>query len=251
MPRHVLAPALLAFASVLAAPLAGQETCPCPPPPPPPPLWTGSLGLSYLMTTGNTDTETLGFTGALARLPTPWGVEIQAAANRAESEGTTTAERYFAGVRGKRAFGERWQAFAGVSYESDEFAGFDSRMILEIGGVFRALAGPAHLLDFDAGLTWTDEEPVLGPGIDSFGALAGLAYEWKFSETASFRERLVAYPNFDESEDWRVRSETSVEAALASSWALRVSYLFTRDNLPAPGFEKDDSTTSVSLVWKR
>ena len=28
-------------------------------------------------------------------------------------------------------------------------------------------------------------------------------------------------------------------------------YLFTRDNLPAPGFEKDDSTTAVSLVWKR
>ena len=41
------------------------------------------------------------------------------------------------------------------------------------------------------------------------------------------------------------------DAALASSWALRSSYLFTRDNLPAPGFEKDDATTAVSLVWKR
>jgi len=251
MPRHFFVPLLLVLVSAAASPLVGQEDCPCPPPPPPPPLWTGSLGLSYLATTGNTDTETLGFTGAFARLPTPWGVEFQAAANRAESEGTTTAERYFAGARGKRAFGDRWQMFGGASYESDEFAGFESRMILEAGGIWRALLGPVHTLDFDAGLTWTDEEPVIGAGIDSFGALAGLAWEWKFSETASFRERLVAYPNFDESDDWRVRSETSLEAALATSWALRLSYLFTRDNLPAPGFEKDDSTTSISLVWKR
>jgi putative salt-induced outer membrane protein YdiY len=124
-------------------------------------------------------------------------------------------------------------------------------MILESGAQWSAIAGPVHLLDFDAGLTWTDEDPVIGEGVDSFGALAGLNYVWKFSETASFRERLVGYPNFDESDDWRIRSETVLEAALASSWALRLSYIFTRDNLPAPGFEKDDATTAVSLVWKR
>ena len=247
--KRLISTAALLFAAAL--PLAAEETCPCPPPPPPPPLWTGSLGFSYLATSGNSDNQTLGLAAALARLPSPWGLELTAAANRAESEGEKTAERVFAGLRGKRALGERWEAFGGLSWEQDEFAGFDSRTILEAGGLWKAVVTERHLLSFDAGLTWTSEDPIVGETLDSFGALAGLDWTWKISKTASFRERLVGYPNFDESDDWRIRSETTLEAALAASWALRASYLFTRDNLPAPGFEKDDATTSVSLVWKR
>ncbi|HET9767574.1 MAG TPA: DUF481 domain-containing protein [Thermoanaerobaculia bacterium] len=237
--------------SLLAAPVAAQDTCPCPPEAPPPPLWTGSVGLSYLATAGNSESETIGLAAAFARQPTPWGLEVQARADRAESEGEKTAERLFGGLRGKRAFGERFELFAGASYERDVFAGFDSRVVVESGGVWKALRGPVHELAFDFGPTWTDEEPVVGPGFDYVGALAGLTYAWKISANATFRERLVVYPSFDDSDDWRLRSETAVEAALASSWALRAGYLFNRDNAPGPGFEKDDSTTSVSLVWKR
>lgn len=228
-----------------------QETCPCPPPPPPPPLWTGSLGLSYLATSGNTDTESLGLTAAWARQPTPWGMEILAVANRAESGGVTTAERYFAGLRGKRALDEAFELFAGLSYESNEFAGFDSRTLLEAGGIWRALVGPVHELAFDAGLTFTQESPVVGEEFDFMGAIAGAAYVWKITDAATFRERLLYFPNFDTSDDWRWSSETSLEAAFAASWALRVAYLYTNDNLPTPGFEKADSVTTVSLVWKR
>ena len=232
-------------------PAAAQETCPCPPPAPPPPLWTGSGGLSYLATSGNTDTQSLGLTATWARQPTPWGMEISALADRAESDGVTTAERYYGGLRGKRAMGERFELFGGLSYERNEFAGFDSRELIEAGGVWKVLLGPKQELAFDAGLTWTREDPVVGPKDDFVGAVAGAAYAWKITESATFRERLLYYPNFDTSEDWRVRSETSFEAAFAASWALRLGYLYTRDNLPAPGFGKTDGTTSVSLVWKR
>jgi putative salt-induced outer membrane protein len=243
--------AIVACALLGVAPLAAQETCPCPPPAPPPPLWTGSVGLGYLATSGNTDTESFGLTVNWARQPTPWGMEIIALANRAEAEGVTTAERYFAGLRGKRALGDRFELFAGLSYASDEFAGFDSRAILEAGGIWKALLGPKHELAFDAGLTWTDEEPVVGEGLDYLGAVAGAAYVWKVTEAATFRQRLLFFPNFDTSDDWRVRSETSFEAAFAASWALRVGYLYTRDNLPPPGFGKTDGTTAVSVVFKR
>jgi putative salt-induced outer membrane protein len=241
--------AALALASVGSA--TAQDTCPCPPPDPPPPLWTGSVGLSYLSTSGNTDTESLGFTANWTRRPTPWGLEIAALANRAETDGVTTAERYYGGLRGLRALNERFELFGGLSYASDEFAGFDSRVIAEAGGVWKALLGPKHELAFDAGLTWTQEEPVLGDDLDFLGAVAGVAYAWKITESATLRERLLYFPNFDTSDDWRMRSETTLEAALAASWAVRVGYLYTRDNLPAPGFEESDSATSVSLVWKR
>ena len=135
--------AVLSSIALLSSGLvAAQETCPCPPPAPPPPLWTGSVGLSYLATSGDTDTQTSRVAASWARQPTPWGMEITALADRAESDGVTTAERYYGGVRGKRAMGERFELFGGLSYERNEFAGFDSRVLVEAGGVWKSLAGP-------------------------------------------------------------------------------------------------------------
>ena len=243
---------ILAIGLVLVAlPATADECLPCPPPEPPPPVWIGSIDFSYLATAGNSEAKTFGLATRWARQPTPWGAELEALANRAESGGAKTAERIFGGVRSKRAVGDRYELFAGLSYERDQFAGFDSRVVLETGGLQRVLTGPVHELNFDLGLTWTREEPVTGPGSDYVGGIAGARYAWKINNSATFRERLVLYPDFEDSSDWRLRSETSLETALASSWALRVSYLLTRDNVPPPGFEKDDSATSVSLVWKR
>jgi putative salt-induced outer membrane protein len=244
---------LLSLGALLLSPgpSGAQELCPCPPPEPPAPLWTGSLGFSYLATSGNTDTESFGLAAAFARQPTPWGLEGSALATRSEADGVTSAERSFGAVRLRRALGERAELFGGLSYERNEFAGFDSRAIVEAGGLYKALRGPAHELAFDAGLTWTNEEPVLGEGDSYLGAVAGLNYVWKISSLAAFRERLIYFPNFDTSDDWRVSSESSIEAAIAASWALRAGFLYTRDNLPPAGFEKADSATSVSLVWKR
>jgi putative salt-induced outer membrane protein len=245
--------ALLAL--LLAAPFAAaaQEAanCPCPPPEPPPPLWTGSLGLSYLSTSGNTDTESLGLSAQWSRQPTPWGLELAAAATRAESEGVETTERLFGTIRGKRALDERWDLFAGLSHERNEFAGFDARSILEAGVVYRALSGPEHTLSFDAGATWTREEAVDGSEDDWPGALLGLTYAWQISEGARLGQRLLWFPNLDRGDDWRLHSETALEAALASAWALRVACLWQRDAEPPPGFETTDRSTAVSLVWKR
>ncbi len=250
-----IALALFLLPALGVVPAFAQEeaTCPCPPPAPPPPLWTGSLGLSYLATSGNTDTESIGLSAAWSRRPTPWGIDIVASANRAETDGVKTAERLLGGVRGKRALSERFELFAGVSYEKNEFAGFDSRAIVEAGAIYRVLTGPVHELSFDGGLTWTTEEPVISAvGDDDWmGAVAGLQYVWNISDRAKFGERFLFYPNFDTSDDWRLSSETYVEASLAASWALRVSYLYLRDNLPPLGFEETDSTTAASLVWKR
>jgi len=256
--RTLVAGALAALAGA-AAPLYAQDSgsapqealCPCPPPEPPPPVWTGSLALSYLATTGNSETETVGFDTAWARRPTPWGLEIRALAHRAETDGSATAERYLASVRGGRALSGRLELFAGLVHERDEFAGFDQRSIVESGALWRVLAGPAHELAFDAGLTWTTEDRVDGSDDDWLGAVAGVAWKWESSSNATLRERLLFYPNFDDSEDWRLSSETALDAALARSWALRVAYLVQHDDRPPAGFEETDTSTSLSLVWKR
>lgn len=213
------------------------------------PLWKGSAGLAYLATTGNSDTETLGLDFQLERRPTPWGLAVRANFHRAEQDGETSAERLYANARALRSLNERWELFGGIAGEQDEFSGIDLRTLIEAGATYRALRGPVHFLAFDGGLTWTDEDRVSPLVDDSFlGAVFGLGYEWKFGENATFKQQLAYFPNFDESDDWRLGSTTSLAASLTRGLAIQLSYELRYRNQPLGANDDTDTTTKVSLV---
>lgn len=256
-PAVVLSPIVVAF----VAPALAQEQ--------PEPAWKGSLGLSFVSTSGNSDTQTLGLDFGLDRKPELWGLEIRAAAIRAEDSSVTTAERYNGSVRGKRALGDRWEVFVGAFGEQDKFSGYDLRYGAVAGGTYKALLGPTHTLSFDAGLTWTKEEFVdlvdaegmvhAQPSYDYVGGIVGLDYAWQISDSAKLSERLVYLPNFDETSDWRAVSETALQAAISSKLALKLGYLVRYDHEPAVAgvdadggalyFDDTDTTTTMSVVW--
>lgn len=246
MRRLRRAPALLLLLPVIlaAAPALADEA-----ESPPEPLWKGSLGLAYLATSGNTDTQTFGLDFNMTRRPEPWGIELKAAFNRADDNGVTTAERYLASVRVNRAFSERWQGFSGLSGEKNTFSGYDLLAVFELGATYKALLGPVHTLSFDVGLTYTDENRVSpDPDVSYTGAILGAGYAWQISETASLSERLDVYPNFKESGDWRMSSVTALQAALNKKLAVKVGFEVRYRNQPIDDLKSTDTTSTVSLV---
>jgi len=223
----------------------------------PEPLWTNALGLSYVGTSGNTDTSSLGFDFKSERRPTPWGMSLVASFTRAEDDSEITAEQYLVGGRATRALNDRWSLFAGASWAKDTFAGFDSRIPIEAGFEYLAVSNDKHTLSFDMGLTWTTEDRIYDQDLpteytdseDWFGGVAGLKWEWAFSKNASLSERLVFYPNFDDSDDWQAASDTAVTANLTDLMALQFSYLIRHRNQPIDNNEDTDTTTKVSVVF--
>ncbi len=212
-------------------------------------LWESSAGLSFLSTSGNSDTESFGLDIKAVRKPTPWGLEFNANFNRAESDSVLTAERYFAGIRGTRALNERWTLFAGLSGEKDEFAGFDFRTVIEGGGTYKAIDSEKTFLSFDGALTYTDEDRLEPNPDESFmGALAAMHFVWKFSPTASLSQDLSYFPNFDTSSDWRAESITALQASMTEKLAVRLSYEMRYRNDPIGDADDTDTTTKASLV---
>jgi len=212
-------------------------------------LWDSSAGLSFLSTSGNSETETFGLDFKAIRKPTPWGLEFTGSFNRAESNSTLTAERYFGGLRGTRELSEKWTLFAGLSGEKDEFAGFDLRSIVEAGATYKAVDSAKYFLSFDGALSYTDEdrlEPV--PDESFMSGLAAMHFIWKFSPTASLSQDLSYFPNFDTSSDWRAESVTALQAAMTDSLAVRLSYEMRYRNEPIGDADDLDTTTKASLV---
>ena len=223
----------------------------------PEPTWKGSLGLAWVSTSGNTDTSTLGLDFALERKPEPWGLEIVARGNRAEDknrpegEDTTTAENYLVSARATRKLGARWQAFGGLAWARDPFAGFDSQTVASAGATYVAVESERHLLTFDAGLTYTWEDRVPpAADVEFAGGLLGLDWEWKLGANSKLTERLVLLPNFDDSDDWRLSSITAIESAINSWLALRFGFDLRYRNQPVDDdFDSTDTTSTASVVF--
>lgn len=212
-------------------------------------LWDMSLSLSYVATTGNSDTQTGGTDFVFKRKPDPWGITGKFSYMQAKDKGVKTAERTSAQVRGNRAFGKRWEAFVGVAGMSDRFSGIHRRYLVETGGTYKALTGPKQHLAFDAGLTRTREEYTDLTRRNFFGGLLGARYEWDFSKGSKFTQNLAYYPDFDQSANWRFESETALQAALNDHLALKAGVQIRYDHAPQPGFKRTDTTSTVSLVF--
>lgn len=212
-------------------------------------LWENSFGLSFVKNTGNSDTQTFGLDYKGSRKPTPWGLDLRAYFNSAEDSGVATAEQYYVGVRGVRKIGERWDVFAGLNGARDEFSGFKLRAIVEAGVTYHALLGPKHLLSFDGGVTYTDEDRIEpNPDISYAGAVLGLNYEYKITDKSSLTQAVAYFPNFDDSADWRISSETGLTASITDLLGLKLGYIYRYRNEPIGDAKATDTTTTVSVV---
>ncbi len=214
------------------------------------PIWAGSLGLSWVATSGNTDTSSFGLDFGLDRVPDPWGLSFLARGNRAEDSGNLTAENYLLSGRAVRKLNDRWEAFGGLAWAKDTFAGFDSQTVVSAGATYLAVQSDRHLLTFDMGLayTWEDRIPP-AEDMNFIGGLFGLGWEWKISESAKLTERLVFLPNFDTTSDWRLSSMTAIEAAVNSWLALRFGFDVRYRNEPIGDAKSTDTTSTASVVF--
>ena len=235
--------ARLVVASMLLVGVAGRAAAEDRP-------WEFSLGLSYLATSGNSDSQTGGLDLSYKRKFDPWGLEVNGSYLKAEANGVDTADRTALGVRGTRTISEQWGVFVGASALRDEFAGLDSRYVVDGGVTYKAIANDTHTLTFDLGVAWNSENFVDGASTDYMSGLAGLAYTRKLSETATLAEKLVLMPSFEESDDWRLSSDLSLEAAISAKLAVKLGFLYLYDNVPVAGFKKTDTKSSASLVIK-
>ncbi|HKD17104.1 MAG TPA: DUF481 domain-containing protein, partial [Thermoanaerobaculia bacterium] len=114
--KNLLGLALLLGIAVSAPTFAQTADCPCPVPPGPPPLWFGNANLSFLSTSGNTDTTSIGASLELNYNPKPWLFTLKGSALHAATDGVTTAEAFTASLQATRDLTEHIDVFAGAGW---------------------------------------------------------------------------------------------------------------------------------------
>lgn len=231
-----------------------QEPSPAPPAPPPH-TCTGSAELSFVSTTGNTDTQTLGLGGSIECKPNKWTYTAKAAFIRSEADDVETAKSLDTLFRAARDLTPRLKAYGQFIYFQNEFAGIENRYAVEGGLAYMLLMHPKHTLEIDGGIGYTKEDRVevigiLDEDLSFVTARTGAIYRWKISESAEFGDDAGFTFNLNDGNDWRFGNIAYIAAKINTIFSLKLSYAVAYLNNPVPGFGKTDTITSAAVVAK-
>lgn len=203
--------------------------------------FTGDVG--YVATSGNQSVETLNLGNKLSAKFNDVTLTQTFVRVYGESEGETTTSLTRASVRLDKGFRTSpFTAYGLLTYERNTFAGLASRVTGSSGLTALLLKGRADKVQVEGGFSLNRQRGTGPRGRDSdfLGGRAASIYTHQFSKQTAFVQVVEFLPNFRESEDLRINSETAVTAPITSRIGLKLSYVIRYDGLPQKGFLTTD-----------
>jgi putative salt-induced outer membrane protein YdiY len=217
--------------------------------------WQNATELSFVSTSGNASSSTLGLKATLEGVGGENSVKLEMGGIRARSEFTIrtatgtptdftvadssrtqlTAESYFARTRYDRAFGRSF-AFGGTGWDRNTFAGIQDRLAF-VGGLGRSWVETDNgHIKTDVGLTYTiqkDVDPAPGTDENFGGWRASLDVMRLISANTELASVLAVDNSLEDTEDLRADWVSSLSVSITSALALKTSLQVLWDNQPA------------------
>jgi len=208
--------------------------------------WNGSAELGFLMTRGNTQTDSLNLAAGLENTRLKWHHKVEFKALQASEQNVSTAESYEATGRTEYLLDDNDYIFGSLRYQDDRFAGYDRRTTEVLGYGHQFLKRPDMKLkgEFGAGARQTkntdntrDDEGILR---------VGLNYTWEITKTSSFNEDIFIERGVVNT---ATESVTALTVKINSKLAMKLGITVKDNSNPPAGFKNTDTKTAVTLVY--
>ncbi len=208
--------------------------------------WSGQGELGAFNSTGNA--ENTGITAAisLTREGIDWSHTLRGRADYQESNGVTTREQFLAAYEPNLRLSQHLFAYALALYERDRFQGFSARYAVSGGLGYDIFDREALSLSVQAGPAYRRTELVDGSSTSSVAGNASLDLDWQISPVIALTQDASA---FVQSGSSTFISDTGLQADIADSLAVRLSYTLEHDTDPPQGAEKTDTLSRVTIIY--
>jgi putative salt-induced outer membrane protein len=223
--------------------------------------WTNEAELSFVNTSGNSETSTFAAKNLLKikyteKLEGEWDI---AALKSQSTDKTTdrnelTAERYSTNLRLSYLFTERFYSGLGTGWSRDEFAGLQNRYYAGAFVGYKFLTGPKHLLKGELGLNYADEDYTTKKEAKNFkdkdfveGRAFGL-YEYALTEKTKFSQSVEYLYDFDDRQNYKVTSLSALTVAISDVFSIKPSYEVRYVNQVSADIKTTDRIWTVALV---
>lgn len=218
--------------------------------------WSGEGGVGFIMTSGNSETESLNASLNVVYEKSRWrhsgGLQALYSAKEVETETggeqmQTSAEKYRASVKTDYKFTENNYAFLTGSYEDDRFSGYDYQATVAAGYGRRLFETERFLMEAE-----------IGPGyrysrLEESGETEGEAilraytlFSADLTETSAFKQELSVEAGSDRTV---TTSISSVQADIMGALSMKASYTLEHTSSVPEDTEKTDTETALTLVY--
>lgn len=172
----------------------------------------------------------------------------------------TTADKIFASMQSDYKLDNEHKAlFAYVSYEDDQFSGFDYQSTVAVGYSNRLFETENSHFDYSVGPglaiakteeTVDDDDNIIpAEKTETFAVRLSGSYLYRLSEHAKITQKISGDVAGDSEKNTKIKSETGLTATINGSMALKLSYVINHNTKPPFEKEKTDTTTAVTLVF--
>lgn len=210
--------------------------------------WSGDAELGFVVTSGNTETETFNVKGAVVNERERWRHTAKLDVLTASNDSTETAERYFISEKSDYKLSEISYIFLLLSYEDDRFTGYDYRASESLGYGRNVINRETLTLALE-GSVGARQSKLIATGDDTGEATVRAAGQlgWDISEVAKLTQDLES----EVGEDATItRSATALTTTVAGNLAAKFAVRVKHTSDVPPGIEKTDTETSTTLVYK-
>jgi len=211
------------------------------------PSWEASAELGYIQTDGNSDSQTLivAFDGKTTY--SKWEHFITLEALNSSQNDERSAEKYLAGLQSDYNLSDRAYLLSSLNWEKDRFSGYAYQASWVFGGGYKVIKSDTHNLRLELAPGFRVSEPEPGEKQEEEVVRAMEKYSWKISKTSSLDQSLTS--EYGDS-NTLTRFKIALTSQINGSLSMKLGYGIKHNSDVAPGLEKTDRESSVTLVYK-
>ena len=209
---------------------------------------SGSVGLGFTATDGNTETVDLNGAARVSIGMGPNQHSIGVAIEYGEADGDTNEEELFAVYDYNRALGGPLYVFGLASYAYDDFGTLEDDVFLGGGLGYRIFSEPdlAWRVQAGIGARYTDDD-FRGDETTDPAAIIGSRFFYGFSDTVSLTNDTDIL--YSDEAGTLLRNDFGVSVAITERASTRIGYRTDYNSDAADGLDSTDNRLNVSLVY--
>jgi putative salt-induced outer membrane protein len=226
----------------------------------PPQGWSGKGQAGYVMSRGNSDSDSANAILDLLLVRDGWKHELTLDGLYGKSAGIVSAERWDVRLQSNYAINANLFTFGALSYQDDKFSGFQyqasasagmgykfvntsaTKLAAQVGVGYRTLR-PEDLIKDSSGAV---VERILLPTSSEVVETAGVDFEQDFNASTKLTDKLLVESG---SSNTSIKNNLALEVKMSRKLSLAAGYGIIDNTKPPAGLKRIDSTTTLNLVY--
>jgi putative salt-induced outer membrane protein len=229
----------------------------------PPPGWSGKGQLGYLMSRGNSDSDSANAKLDALDVAGPWKHELNLNALYGKSSQVVSAERWDARLQSNYQITERLFTFGALTYEHDMFSGFQYQASGTAGMGYKFINTGATTLSAQVGVgyrslrpeTLLHDNPTNGDEVTGRVPLdrsseavgtGGIDFSHAFNANTKLTDKFIGQSGSDNTS---LENDLALEVKMSKKLALAAGFTLRDNTNPPAGLKKKDTATTLNLVY--